>query len=353
MRLLSRYVLSRYVQPMVFSSAAFVAIFIVADLANRISAFLDREVGLASIAAYYAWSIPYFVLVTLPMASLLASLFCLGGLARQNELAAMKSAGIPLLRIVAPVLAFAVLVSAIALGLSQDAIPFANRHRASFDEGAQRVTSGRRAQVVVRDVGGRVLTLAEYLPEQTLGRRATLDRYEGRALSRKVRAEEIVWVDSVWVFVRGETRTFREREMVVPFDSLAVPALTLKPPDLSRESRSADQLSHQALVQLIERRVRNGGEALRERVDLELRSSFACAAFVMVLLGVPLSSYTRRAGRPLQVGVCLLTSFVFYGAIQASRAMGWNGILDPVAAAWAPNAVFLAVGILMFRRAHT
>ena len=53
------------------------------------------------------------------------------------------------------------------------------------------------------------------------------------------------------------------------------------------------------------------------------------------------------------MGVCLLTSFVFYGAIQASRAMGWNGILDPVAAAWAPNAVFLAVGILMFRRAHT
>ena len=94
MRILSRYVLWRFVQPLVFSSAGFVAIFVVVDLANRISTFLDREVDATSIVVYYVWSVPYFAFVTLPMACLLASLFCLGGLARRNELAAMKAAGI-------------------------------------------------------------------------------------------------------------------------------------------------------------------------------------------------------------------------------------------------------------------
>ena len=353
MRILSRYVLWQFVLPLVFSSTAFVAIFVVVDLANRISTFLDREVDAAAILIYYSWSIPYFAFVTLPMASLLASLFCLGGLARQNELAAMKSAGIPLLRIVLPVLIFAALVSGVAYGLSREMIPTANRRRAAFDQGAQRTAPGRRAQVVVRDVDGQVVSLAEYLSDQHRGRRVTLDQYTDGHLRKKVRAEELIWVNASWVFVKGETRTFEDRERVVPFDSLRVPSLTLLPADLSRESRPVEQLGRKALGQLIERRGRNGGEVARETVDLELRSAFACAAFVMVLLGLPLSSYTRRAGRPLQVGVCLLTSFLFYGSLQASRAMGWNGIVGPLVAAWSPDVIFLIVGMVLFRRAHT
>ncbi len=354
MRILSRYVLWRFVQPLVFSSGGFVAIFVVVDLANRISSFLDRDVAASSIAFYYAWSVPYFAFVTLPMASLLASLFCLGGLARQNELAAMKAAGIPLFRIVMPVLVFSAVVSGVAFGLSQEWIPTANRRRAAFDEGAQRRAPGRRAQVVVRDVDGQVVSLAEYRSDQRKGRRVTLDQYVGRVLRKKIRAEELAWVGSSWVFVRGETRIFEhDRERVVPFDSLRVLALTLLPADLSREARPVEQLGTKALKQLIERRLRNGGEALRESVDLELRSAFACAAFVMVLLGLPMSSYTGRTGRPLQIGICLLTSFLFYGSLQASRAMGWNGIVGPLVAAWAPDLVFLVVGIVLLRRAHT
>lgn len=354
MRILSRYVLGQFVQPLMFSSTAFVAIFVIVDLANRISTFLDRDVDVVSIFVYYAWSIPYFAFVTLPMASLLASLFCLGGLARRNELAAMKSAGVPLLRIVTPILIFAALVSGMAYGLSRELIPMANRRRAAFDDGKRLTSPGRRAQVVVRDVEGQVVSLAEYLSEQNKGRRVTLDQYRGGELSKKIRAEELVWVKASWVFVRGETRTFsQDRERVVTFDSLHVTSLTLLPADLSRESRPVEQLGLRALEQLIERRVRNGGEAPREKVDLALRSAFAFAAFVMVLLGLPLSSYTRRAGRPLQVGVCLLASFLFYGSLQASRAMGWNEIVGPLVAAWAPDIAFLVVGIVLLKRAHT
>ena len=97
----------------------------------------------------------------------------------------------------------------------------------------------------------------------------------------------------------------------------------------------------------------NGQDAERDRVELALRTAFSFSGLVMVLFGLPLSSHTRRASRPLQVGICLLVSFIFYGSLQAARAMGWNGILDPVVAAWGPNVVFLLVGGVMLQRAHT
>ncbi|SVE36804.1 uncharacterized protein METZ01_LOCUS489658, partial [marine metagenome] len=151
-----------------------------------------------------------------------------------------------------------------------------------------------------------------------------------------------------------ERRTFDQtNERVTPFDSTRVVSLTLLPEDFSRESRPIDQLDTRDLRALVTRKQINGLEATKDRVELRLRSSFSFAGLVMVLFGLPLSSHTRRASRPLQVGICLLVSFVFYGALQATRAMGWNGLLDPTLAAWGPNFLFLLVGLGLLKRAQT
>ena len=97
----------------------------------------------------------------------------------------------------------------------------------------------------------------------------------------------------------------------------------------------------------------NGLEAVRDRVELELRIAFSFSGLAMVMFGLPVSSHTSRASRPLQIGICLLLSFLFYGSLQAMRAMGWNGVVSPVTAAWLPNVLFMVVGLAMWRRAHT
>ena len=110
MRIIHRYVLLRFAHSLGVSALGFVVIFIVVDLSNSISAYLDRGATAGEIATYYAWSVPYFLFLVLPMAMLLGSLFCIGGLARRNELSAMKVSGISLYRILLPIQAFALLV---------------------------------------------------------------------------------------------------------------------------------------------------------------------------------------------------------------------------------------------------
>ena len=91
MRVLSLYVQRQFLELFLLCHIGFVGIFVVVDLVGRLSAFIDRGVGPVVILMFYLWSIPYFSVLILPMAMLLASLFCFGGLARFGEITAMKA----------------------------------------------------------------------------------------------------------------------------------------------------------------------------------------------------------------------------------------------------------------------
>ncbi|MEO0109076.1 MAG: LptF/LptG family permease, partial [candidate division WOR-3 bacterium] len=60
-----------------------------------------------------------------------------------------------------------------------------------------------------------------------------------------------------------------------------------------------------------------------------------------------LATRLRRGGVMLGLGLGMLFSFLFWGAIQTCRAFGQSGALSPFLAAWLPNAMFLAAGVAL------
>ena len=347
MRILSRYVEKQFLAYLALCFAGFLAVFVVVDLAGRLSGFIDRGASGGTILSYYTLSIPYMGILILPMAMLLASLFCFGSLARFGELSAMKSAGISLNRIAAPVLAAALMVCAASFFLTDRVMPGANRKRAAVVRGKrQTAIAPMVSQVVLQDVHGQILSVGTYSRIEERGTRVTLDKYDGMRLVEKLRAEEMEWQNGVWTFRRGEVRRFSidGEELVTRFGAMPARSITLRPEDLGREVRLADEMSFSELTALIVRKQRMGDDPVRVQVARYMRLSFPFTGFVMVLFGISLSSRTQRAGKPLLVGICLLISFVYYGCIQAGRVMGWNGILPPLWSAWAANILFLFLG---------
>ncbi len=353
-RTLSWYILRQYLPPFVLSFVAFLVIFVVIDLADRLNVFLDREVSAEIMVLFYTNYIPYISVLVLPMAMLLACLFCIGGLNRSHEILAMKAAGVSLYRIMLPLLVFALCVSLFSFWLGDRIVPEANYQRNQIEMGLKPISPmSIRKQVVIRDVDGQVLSMGQYDPHKKLGLQVTLDRYSGSILMEKVRAEEVRWGMNVWVFSEGERRQFQlDGEEVEGFESYVCDSLTLLPEDLERAPRPIEQMNIGELDRFIQRKIRNGGEAVKEAVELQLRMAFPFACFVIVLFGLPLASEAKLAGRPIQVGVCLLASFVYYGSLQAGRAMGWNGLVPAFWGAWGPNLIFLLIGSLSILRAH-
>jgi len=352
-RIVTRYVLQTFLPLVGISVLAFATVFVVVDLADHLSAFIDRGVGWRAVALYYVWYLPYVIVLTLPMATLLGTLFCVGSLVRHGELTAMKAAGYSLYRIAVPMLTTGAVLSVGAWAAADRVVPLANRRRSALEEGRfARPRSAVRRQVVLRDVDRQILSVGEYHTSRRTGLRVVLDQYEDRRIVERLRAAEMVWADSVWTMSEGERRTFRKDvEAVRGFASLALPRLTLQPEDLAQEFRPVDHMTGNELGAYIKRKMKNGGEVRRELVERRLRTAFPLANLVVVLIGVALGAGIRRTGRPLQIGICLLTCFLYYGSIQAGRAMGWNGILSPAWGGWGATLAFLGMGLVLIRRA--
>ena len=91
MRILDLYTLRKFVFVLLFALLAFVSIFVIIDLVERLSDYIDKQVPAGVVMSYYFYFIPYILVLMLPIAMLLASLFSVGNLGRYQELTAMKA----------------------------------------------------------------------------------------------------------------------------------------------------------------------------------------------------------------------------------------------------------------------
>src|SRR5438477_1759555 len=102
MKLLDRYVIRNFLQVYLYCIAGFISIWLIFDVSDNISTFIDEHVGLLLVGRYYATQIPQVLIILLPVSLLLSLLFALGRMSRSNEIVSMLTAGISLPRVLLP-----------------------------------------------------------------------------------------------------------------------------------------------------------------------------------------------------------------------------------------------------------
>ena len=90
-----------------------------------IDELVGKGLGLSVILEFLGWGSATLIPMALPLASLLASIMTMGNLGENNELLAMKAAGISLQRIILPLIYVSVIISIGAFFASNDLIPVA------------------------------------------------------------------------------------------------------------------------------------------------------------------------------------------------------------------------------------
>src|SRR5256885_7986985 len=102
MKLLDRYVIRNFLQVYLYCIAGFISIWLIFDVSDNISTFIDEHVGLLLVGRYYATQIPQVLIILLPVSLLLSLLFALGRMSRSNEIVSMLTAGVCLSRALLP-----------------------------------------------------------------------------------------------------------------------------------------------------------------------------------------------------------------------------------------------------------
>src|SRR5216117_1920934 len=144
MRILDRYVLRNFLQVYFYCIAGFVSIWLIFDISDNISTFIDERIGLLLAVRYYATQVPEVFVILLPVSLLLALLFVLGRMSRSNEIVSMLTAGVSIPRALAPLIGMGLLTVAGSFALNYALAPHAEMAKKNF------IATARSHQVTVQ-----------------------------------------------------------------------------------------------------------------------------------------------------------------------------------------------------------
>ena len=100
MRIIYTYITKQFAKIFFFTSFAFGFIVLISELFRQLSFYMEYKTPLIVILQHLFSNIPWWIIQVLPVATLLALLFSLGGLAKKNEITAIKAAGVNLWKVI-------------------------------------------------------------------------------------------------------------------------------------------------------------------------------------------------------------------------------------------------------------
>ena len=132
MKLFDRYITRNFLQAYIYCIVGFIAIWLIFDISDSISTFLDLHFTFRRVLEFYATQVPQILVILLPVALLLALLFVLGRMSRANEIVSMLTAGASLIRVLTPLFLLGILTTGACLALNYSVAPHAEMARKLF-----------------------------------------------------------------------------------------------------------------------------------------------------------------------------------------------------------------------------
>ena len=355
MRILDRLVLRIFLQLFALVLVAVPPIFVIADVAENLDDYIDRGLTGYEVALSYVYQLPLFVQWSFPIAALIATVFTIHGMTTHREVVAAKAGGISFHRLVLPMVAAGVVLTGVALALSE-VIPRTNRVSGQI---LRSESPGRtwRSDFVYRSEDG--LTWQVDRLDAAAGRVTGLvvERpVEGDFPGLHVTASGARWEEGRgWMLTLGHLRTLRadSTERALQFDQLLIPELKERPDELLEVPPEPEEMTYAEIDRLAGIIERTGGDALELLVKREQKISIPVTTLVIILFGAPLATSNRRGGAAYGIGLSLATVIVFMMMLRVSGALGEAGTLSPLVAAWLPNGVFFAAAVFFMARVRT
>jgi len=314
---------------------------------------MEKKASYLAVFQYLLLNIPWWIIQVLPVAVLLAVLFSLGQLAKQNEITALKAAGINPWRIMGMLLLCGLVIGAGELVLREKVIPFTIRQaeiiRKEKIEKVPRTIETDFYNIVVSVPPHGRMTIGWLSTKDNTIHKTVIDYYDNDFnLKEQVVADSGQWQNNGWVLTGGVRRTFIPGSWQDSrFDSMPV-HLPFKPQDFVFivSKLRPEQMSAGEFKQYIKRLQTVGIPVEKERIQYNLRWSSVFSHLIVMLIGIPFAvGLGSKHGKVISFTFALIFAFVYWGFQAIGQSLGENRVISPWLAAWLGNIVFGAIGL--------
>lgn len=357
---LDLYLVKKYLKILATSTLALLSIYVTIDFVEQIRKYLNESTQLVDIISYLIFKIPGILYQVTPLSILLSTLIVLGALAYDNEITAMRAAGIRLERITASFLLFALLISIFLLAADRSLIP-TMKERAQNIRTTALEQQGQKARFTKNRVWLKVssntfmnIQLID-LTRSTLFGVSLYRLSQDFVLEETIVAKELRYEDNHWALISGvKSRFFNDgstqslafdRE---PFDFKESP-LELQ----ARLTVDPNNLTLKELRNYVIGLKKNGYPTAKYSVEYYGRYAFPFASLIMAIIGasiILMDIGIRRKHFARSIGLTLLIGFHYWIIHTFSLGIGKGNLLPPMLAGWMANIVFFGIGVFLILR---
>jgi len=352
------YICREIAVPFLLGMATFLSVLLMGRFLQLADLVVARGMLFTDVLRMILYLLPFFSMVTIPMAFLLALLLAFGRLSADSEVTAMKASGIGLYSLLPPVLSCALVAYIATTFVTVYALPWGNSSfkKLLLDVIETRATLNLKERIFNDDFPGLVLYVDRYSnTESTMSGILIQDE-------RDPREPSTIFAESGVIERVPDTKSLRlslknggiHRGLgttgyrLLEFQNYEL-TINLTPSTKGVAKKEADmtlaQLREALRAPVIDDKLRRD-----TLIELHRRFSLPFACFVFALVGVPLGIQNQRSGKGAGFSISIGVILIYYVILSAGKTLGQRGVVHPAIAVWAPDIVFLLLGTYLFRK---
>jgi LPS export ABC transporter permease LptG/LPS export ABC transporter permease LptF len=326
-----------------------------------------------TVAYLFGLAIPFTLTFTVPLGVLVGALIALSRMSSDGEITAMRAAGIPSRKAIAPVLTFALLATLVTATASLWFTPYATTrtYKVLNKLIAAELTAEVQPRVFEEQFPNRILYVSDVIP-------GNVTRWRNVFIADLTPLEEQQKQED---HDRGEGP-----RITVASDAIATPDVQRNIIQLSMQNGITYEVgkdiaehyltSGQKAEQILEATKRDEKRAkpfteldtvplyniayhdptlepdkvIEARVQLHQRLALPPACFLLALIGIPLGVSSRKGGKSSAFVLTVALAFIYWLGLIGASGLARQHKLPVGVAMWIPNAVFAILGLILIIR---
>jgi len=322
---------------------------------------VNRGISLSLVLELLAYTLPAFLIFTIPMATLLAVISALGRLSTDGEIISLKASGVSLYQLAPPFLLFSFLSYLITAYMTLYALPWStNAFQNLLFTVAQTCSERMLKEKTFNDDFEGLVIYPEDIDQKERKMKNVLisDRRDKEAYNTIISKEGYVFTDPDSSYVElqllnGTVHRIGKNLKTYQMVHFQRYNITL---DLSLGSKS-ERVKKYAEMSLDE--LRKKQKDIREEnkdttaISMEIHKKFALpfACLVFGIIGIPLGIQPRRSARSYSLILSLGIFLLYYVFISIGEVTVKSGMIPVLVGAWLPNGALISLGIYLFIKA--
>lgn len=351
-------------------------VFVIAIMATTSALFLDkllylteviisRGVSFYNVAKMITYIAPAFLVLTIPIGVLIASVVTFSRFSADSEITALKAGGISLYQLLVPVMALSFLAYILAEFMMIYGLPNGNqafrellfkilRTQANYEIKPKLFNDDFKNMVIYVDEKDENSPLMKgiFISETTEdGEYRIINAKEGTLIAnKKAFVIQMNLTDGTIHRLGKDKKNYHTLKFKRYILEMEIP----KPDDISGKLlRGNRELSISKLKEKIEKHKKDGISVSSELVELHKKFSIPFAALIFGLIGAPLGVKCSRTGKSGSFTISLSVIVFYYILLLFGESLGDTGKLHPFLAMWFPNFVVIIIaGYLVYKTAN-